>query len=64
VNTTERPQFHAIEERVIGINEPRRVYNDFLNHVIPTGNMVPNPFLELAEKSAAWPLTIWQAVSS
>jgi hypothetical protein len=47
VDTFGRPQFTAIEERVIEINESRRVYHDFLKHGIDD---IPSAFLEHAKK--------------
>ena len=48
VDTSGRPQFTVIKERVIEINDSRRVYHDFLNRVIP--DMVLIAFLGHAEK--------------
>ena len=47
VDTSGLPQFTAIEERVIGINESRAVYAQFMKDMIDD---VPVPFLEHAER--------------
>ena len=47
VDTSGKPQFTAVEERVIGLNESRRVYQDFIAHGL---NDVPLHFRKLAKK--------------
>ena len=47
VDTSGLPQFTAIEERVIGINESRAVYAQFMKDMIDD---VPVPFLEHAKR--------------